>query len=107
MSKSTQEKKLRRAKRKSPAKSTKRRYNRWEREAMRYHKEVMALVEAGKATEEQAKAELLQASKDAGENLASQGAPKELVNVVEQLIIYGSYDAMVKELKKIKEGKSL
>lgn len=105
MSRPTNEKKLRRAKRKSPAKLTrKRKYNRWERDAMAYHKLVMKAVADGEATEEQAKAELLDASQAAGKNLRSQGAPEQLANVVEQLIIYGSYDAMVKELKAIKEG---
>ncbi len=105
MSKTTFEKKQRRLKRANKSKSPKRKYNRWERDAMAYHAEVMKLVAEGKATKEEGEAELLSASKAAGENLRSQGAPKELVNVVEQLIIYGSYDGMVKALKKIEEGK--
>ena len=104
MGRPTEQKKLRRAKRKNPTLSKKRKYNRWEKEAMKYHKVVMAAVEEGKITEEQAKAELEDASKTAGKNLRDQGAPEQLVNVVEQLIIYGSYDAMVKELKAIREG---
>jgi hypothetical protein len=105
MSRPTNEKKLRRAKRKNPATSSKKRkYNRWERDAMGYHKVVMKAVAEGNITEEQGKLELDNASKEAGANLRSQGAPEQLANVVEQLIIYGSYDAMVAELKAIKEG---
>lgn len=105
MGRPTNEKKLRRKARLAKSKRTpKRRYNRWERDAMAYHKLVMDTVAKGDITEEQAKHELEDASKEAGANLRSQGAPEQLANVVEQLIIYGSYDAMVKELKSIEEG---
>lgn len=104
MGRPTEQKKLRRAKRKNPVLSRKRKYNRWEKDAMAYHKLVMKNVADGNITEEQAKAELEDASKAAGKNLRDQGAPEQLANVVEQLIIYGSYDGMVKALKAIKEG---
>jgi len=107
MSRPTNEKKLRRAKRASKAsKAPKRTYNRWERDAMKYHKVVMTAVEEGQITQDQAIVELEDASKEAGANLRRQGAPEQLANVVEQLIIYGSYDAMVEALRKIKEAGS-
>jgi len=100
MSRPTNDKKLRRlARAKKGKRQPKRKYTVWEKDAMAYHNVVISAVKAGTITQDQAEAELLDASKAAGENLRSQKAPYQLVSVVEQLIIHGSYDGLVKALK--------
>lgn len=85
-----------------------RRYTVFEVQAMQYHKRVMKAVQRGDITEEQGRAELLDASKAAAENLSKTGAPEIVSTVVEQLIIYGSYEAVLKaaEKEKTNAGKS-
>lgn len=77
----------------------------WERQAMAYHAKVMKGVETGEWTLEEAKAELESASKDAADNLAKQKAPEILVTVVEQLILYGSYEELQKAAQRIEAAK--
>jgi hypothetical protein len=77
----------------------------WERQAMDYHARVMKGVENGDWTLEEAKAELESASKDAADNLAAQKAPEILVTVVEQLILYGSYEGLQAAAQRIEAAK--
>lgn len=84
-------------------------YTPYEIQAMQYHKRIMDAIKAGDITEEQGKAELLSASKDAADNLEKSGAPEILVAVVEKLIIHGSYEGLVKaaeEQQKERDAKS-
>ena len=79
-------------------------YSNFEVEAMEYHRRVMALVDEGKITKEEAETELKDAGAAAAQNLATTGAPEIVVAVIEQLIIHGSYEKL-QELAN-KEGKS-
>lgn len=94
-------KKARNMKRNQPA----RKYTIWEQQAMDYHAKVMKGVERGEWTLEEAKAELESASKDAADNLAKQKAPEILVTVVEQLILYGSYEGLQAAAQRIEKAK--
>jgi len=90
-------------------KAGKTQYSNFEVEAMEYHKRVRQLYLDGKITEDEARAELKDAAKAAGDNLANTGAPEIVVAVVEQLVIHGSYEAIQAhaelQKKKSKEGK--
>lgn len=75
------------------------RYSNFEVEAMEYHRRVMELVTKGQITEQEAKAELVDAGAAAAKNLADTGAPEIVVAVIEQLVIHGSYEALQNKAK--------
>lgn len=78
-------------------------YSNFEVEAMEYHKRVKELYLKGEITEDEARAELLDAGKAAADNLANTGAPEVVVAVIEQLVIHGSYEAIQAHAKLQKE----
>lgn len=69
-------------------------YSNFEVEAMEYHKRVRDLYLKGEISEDEARAELIDAGKAAADNLANTGAPEIVVAVIEQLVIHGSYEAI-------------